>query len=88
MHILGRDFTRRELERRTGNLDQIGGTTHGTLRSGRSKDVHIIEFNTGTGFSFTTVPDRGLDIAIYAGEQISMLRKKIAEVKGEEKNDR
>jgi hypothetical protein len=63
MIIGGKDFTRRDIERRTGSLHQIGGTRHSTLSSGRSKGVHVVEFNTGTGFSFTVVPDRGLDIA-------------------------
>jgi hypothetical protein len=63
MNICGREFTRREVERRTGNLHQVGGTTHRTLSSGRGEGVKTIEFDTGTGFNFTVVPDRGLDIA-------------------------
>ena len=50
MHVCGRNYTKRELERRTGNLNQIGGTRHYNLISGRSKGVEAIEFNTGTGF--------------------------------------
>jgi hypothetical protein len=63
MNIRGSDYSKRELERRTGNLDQIGGTMHYTLDSGRSKGVRAIEFNTGAGLRFTVIPDRGLDIA-------------------------
>jgi hypothetical protein len=73
MHVCGRDYTKRELERRTGNLDQIGGTRHYNLISGRSKGVEAIEFNTGTGFQFTVIPDRGLDIAHCTYRGISLV---------------
>ena len=73
MQIFGKDFSQRELERRTGNIDQIGGTTHYTFTSGRAKDVKAIEFNTGAGFRFTTVPDRGLDIANCTYRGISLV---------------
>ncbi len=75
MHMYGRDYAKRELERRTGNLDQIGGTLHYTLSSGRSKGVQVIEFNTGTGLRFSVIPDRGLDIAhcTYRGSSLVYL---------------
>jgi hypothetical protein len=73
MQFRGREFERRELERRTGNLDQIGGTRHCTLSSGRSSGVKTIEFNTGTGLCFTAVPDRGLDIADCTYKGVSLV---------------
>jgi hypothetical protein len=63
MHIYDGAFTRRDLERCTGNLEQIGGTRHVTFSSGRAQGVRAVEFDTGSGLCFTAVPDRGLDIA-------------------------
>ena len=63
MNIQGKSFSKRELERRTGHLQQIGGTRHFELSSGRAKGVQGIEVNTGSGLVFTVLPGRGLDIA-------------------------
>jgi hypothetical protein len=63
VNILGRSFSKRELERRTGNLQQIGGTRHFEYSSGRAKGVQGIEVDTGSGLVFTVLPGRGLDIA-------------------------
>ena len=62
-------YSHKELERRVGNISQIGGTRHYELIEGRSKGVSAIEVNTGSGFCFTVLPDRGLDIsrATYKG---------------------
>ena len=63
MNILGGSLSKRELERRTGNLRQIGGTRHFELSAGRAKGVAAIEVDTGSGLVFTVLPGRGLDIA-------------------------
>jgi len=63
VNIQGKSFSKRELERRTGHLQQIGGTRHFELSSGRAKGVQGIEVNTGSGLVFTVLPGRGLDIA-------------------------
>ncbi len=63
MKIDGKEYSRKEVERRVGNINQLGGTTHYQFSEGRAKGVSGVEFNTGTGFSFTVMPDRGLDIA-------------------------
>ncbi|HEB31404.1 MAG TPA: DUF4432 family protein [Spirochaetes bacterium] len=63
MKIDGKEYSRKEIERRIGNINQLGGTLHYQFSEGRAKGVSGVEFNTGTGFSFTVIPDRGLDIA-------------------------
>jgi hypothetical protein len=55
VNILGRSISKRELDRGTGHLQQIGGTRHFELSSGRAKGMRGIEVNTG----------RGPDIANY-----------------------
>ncbi|UCB47146.1 MAG: aldose 1-epimerase family protein [Spirochaetota bacterium] len=62
MKINGKEYSRREIEKRIGNVNQIGNTVHYELTEGRSKGVRAVEFNNGSGLSFTVLPDRGLDI--------------------------
>ena len=75
MKIGNRDYAREELLRRVGNPAQLGGTRHYTLRDGRSKNVAAIDVDTGGGFRFTVLPDRGLDISLasYKGMKLVYL---------------
>jgi len=61
--IGNRDFSRREIERRVGTLRQLGGIRHCELTEGRARGVRAAIIDTGSGLSFTVLPDRGLDIA-------------------------
>ncbi len=72
MKINGKEYTRREITQRAGNIQQLGGTIHYEFSSGRAKGVSAIEFHTGSGFRFTVIPDRGLDIAFasYKGTNL------------------
>jgi hypothetical protein len=69
MRIGDREYTREELLARVGNVAQLGGTRHCTLRDGRASGVTAIDVDTGGGLAFTVLPDRGLDIsgASYKG---------------------
>ena len=53
MNIHGRSVSKRELERRVGSLQQIGGTRHFEYSTGRAKGVQAVEVNTGSGLVFT-----------------------------------
>jgi hypothetical protein len=72
MKINGKEYSRKEIERRVGNVRQLGGTMHYQFSEGRSKGVEGVEFDTGAGFSFIVLPDRGLDIAhcVYRGANL------------------
>lgn len=61
--------SRKELLRRIGNMSQAGGTRSVELQEGSERGVRAIDFDTGTGFRFTVLPDRGMDIfdASYCG---------------------
>jgi hypothetical protein len=63
MKIDGKEYSRKEIESRVGSISQLGGTLHYQFSEGRAKGVEGVEFNTGAGFSFIALPDRGLDIA-------------------------
>jgi len=71
--LFGKGYSKKELARRIGNLSQIGGTRAYELRDGPEKGVVAVDFRTGTGFEFTVLPDRGLDIsaASYRGMSLA-----------------
>ena len=61
--LFGKRFTRRELESYFGNRDQVAGITFGELSDGRARGVRVAEVRTGSGFSFTVVLDRCMDVS-------------------------
>jgi len=73
MRIAGRDYSRREVERRIGNLRQLGGIRACELSDGRSRGVRALEVTTGSGLAFTILPDRGMDIADFTFNGISLV---------------
>ena len=60
--LFGRDYDRRDLLRRVGRLDQVAGVRLVTLGDGAGRGVRLLEFRTGSGFSFDVVVDRTFDI--------------------------
>ncbi len=70
--IWGREVSRDELLRRVGDISQIGGVRIVRLDNGPEAGVRAIDFRTGTGFNFTVLPDRGMDIswAEYRGRSL------------------
>ena len=75
--LFGRHYTRAELERRVGRLDQIAGITPLELVDGRSHGVRAFNVATGSGFAFTAIADRALDVAAasYQGMALSWLSR-------------
>lgn len=76
-HIFGQVLTKRELMKRVGDISQIAGATSCELRYGRATGVPAIEVKTGSGFRFTVLPGRGMDIAWadYKGNSIAFVSK-------------
>jgi hypothetical protein len=70
--LFGKAWTRKELEKHVGRISQIGGATAVTLDDGPERGVRAIDVRTGTGFRFTVLPDRGMDIgtAEYRGASL------------------
>ena len=75
MRIGKRDYTRAEVLRRVGNVNQIASTRHVTLGDGPAKGIAAIDFDTGSGLRFIVLPDRGMDIsgASYKGTNLVYL---------------
>ncbi|NJD03019.1 MAG: DUF4432 family protein [Ruminiclostridium sp.] len=61
--IYGREYTKRELMKRVGDISQLAGARLCTLESGKAKGVTAVDVKTGGGLNFTVLPDRGMDIA-------------------------
>ena len=68
--LYGREFSRGQLMRRIGDILQIAGAKSYQLTDGNESGVDGIDFRTGTGFNFTVLPGRGMDIsyAEYNGQ--------------------
>lgn len=68
----GRIWRREELAERIGDPLQIAGARGSVLTDGKADGVRAIDVNTGTGFTFTVLPGRGMDIpfAAYNGKAI------------------
>ncbi len=59
---LGKKYSKRELARYIGDMSQVAGIRPVELTNGNERGVRALEFKTGTGFAFTVLPDRGMDV--------------------------
>ena len=60
--LWGTTYTRADLLRHTGRLGQVAGVRLAALGDGSERGVRVLEFRTGTGFSFDVLVDRAFDI--------------------------
>jgi len=65
--LFGKRWTKKRLLERIGDPSQVATVRPHQFTDGRAKGVSAIDFSTGSGFRFTVLPDRGLDIS--AAEQ-------------------
>jgi hypothetical protein len=73
--IWGQNYSRGELLRRVGGLEQVAGVRLVTLGDGVERGVRLLEFRTGSGFAFDVVVDRAFDIGRceFGGRPLSWL---------------
>jgi hypothetical protein len=71
----GRRWTREELVARVGDPLQLAGARASVLADGKADGVRAIDVATGTGFTFTVLPGRGMDIpyAFHNGKAIGFV---------------
>ncbi len=62
-NLFGRSYTRTELLQRVGDISQVAGVKPYTLTDGMSAGIQAVDVRTGTGFNFTVLPGRGMDIS-------------------------
>ncbi|HOV70432.1 MAG TPA: DUF4432 family protein, partial [Clostridia bacterium] len=62
---------------RVGDMSQLCGITRHILADGKAWGVEAADIKTGTGFDFTVLPGRGMDIASlkYKGIPVSYMSK-------------
>ena len=70
--LYGQEFSRGDLMRKIGDISQVAGTKSYRLSDGNESGVDAVDFRTGTGFRFTVLPGRGMDIsyAEYNGQPL------------------
>jgi hypothetical protein len=72
-HLYGKDYSRQELARRMGLMEQAAGIRLIELADGWGRGVRAALLRTGSGLSATVLIDRGLDIydADYKGAALA-----------------
>jgi hypothetical protein len=75
--LFGHPISRDSLTRRLGHMSQVAGARASVLTSGAARGTEAVDVKTGTGFEFTVLPGRGLDIAwaSYRGIPIGYISK-------------
>ncbi len=71
------DKPKEELSQYVGHMNQVAGAKPFEFKGGRAEGVKAIEVKTGSGFRFTVVPDRAMDIANaeFCGKPIAWMCK-------------
>jgi hypothetical protein len=77
MRLFGYVFNKNELLKRIGTMHQMCGARESILPSGKSEGVRVIDVRTGSGFAYTLIPTRGLDVYSmeYKGVPVGWLSK-------------
>ena len=70
--LFGRNFTRRQLLERVGDISQVMHARRAELSEGFERGADLIEVFNASGFSFSVLPGRALDIASahYKGQSL------------------
>ncbi|MBI2195171.1 MAG: aldose 1-epimerase family protein [Planctomycetes bacterium] len=61
--LFGKNYSKEDLEKRTGHLSQLACIRAAELADGNEKGVRTLDFRTGSGFAFSVLPDRCMDIS-------------------------
>jgi len=67
-YLYGKRWTRKQLSERIGDVSQIAVARPFQFADGRAKGLDAIEFGTGSGFRFTVLPGRGMDIGALVSQ--------------------
>jgi len=75
--LYGKDFSRREVMSRVGDISQIARAVEYRFENGRAEGMRGVEVVTGSGLSYTVTPSRCLDIAFanFKGIPFSYISK-------------
>ncbi|MEI6132111.1 MAG: aldose 1-epimerase family protein [Bacillota bacterium] len=75
--LIGKKYSRVELLKYCGNIDQIASVSESEITDGRGAGIRTFKVNTGGGLDFEVLPSRCLDISSlsYKGVNLSFLSK-------------
>ncbi len=75
--LFGREYTKNEFLMYSGNPSNFAGVTPIEYSDGKARGTRALEFRTGSGFEFTVLPDKCLDIHSlrYRGVTLSQQSK-------------
>jgi hypothetical protein len=73
--IWGREFNKKEITRRVGDMRQLAAAQPFELSDGSERGVRCVRLYNAAGLDFTVVPDRGMAIThlSWLGRQLSLL---------------
>lgn len=63
MRLFGREFTKDQVHQLIGDINQVVGISCYTLENGEHEGLSGFEVKTGSGFRFTVLPERNMDIS-------------------------
>ena len=71
--LFGQNYTKRELQKRVGDMSQIAGIRPVKFKNGNEEGLRALEFTTGSGLQFTVLADRAMDIydAKFNGQSLT-----------------
>ncbi|MBI3942047.1 MAG: DUF4432 family protein, partial [Chloroflexi bacterium] len=71
--LFGQEYTRAQILQAVGEIEQFAGVRVGELGDGFERGVRTADFRTGSGFDFTVLIDRGMDIgwASFGGASLA-----------------
>ena len=77
MELFGQTYTKRALLQYVGDVSAVADARASTLLDGSGRGMRVVEVRAGSGFSFTVLPDRGMDIARcdYQGVPLAFVSK-------------
>lgn len=75
MQLYGKTWTRREVEKHLGRIEQIGGLQRCRLSDGKAEGVERVQVRTGAGLTYEVNISRGMDIGLaeYCGAPLTWL---------------
>jgi hypothetical protein len=73
--LFGQTYSRKELLRHVGHVSQVGGVQLLAFEDGPARGVRVLEFRTGTGFTFKVAIERGMDVGYceYKGMSLAWI---------------
>lgn len=72
MYLWGREYTRNELLKHVGDVSQAFGIRRSVLDDGPGRGMRTFDVDTGSGLSFTVLPDRGMDISVCRYQSVPL----------------